>query len=152
MASPSTSIRAAKLTNSPQQDAQINHIKVELTPTEVKALNSTPLVIVSAPGAGKSIKVVSASGQIATYGSAAYATNVNLQLLTDTANDAQYANAIILTSTAARHISFAPVASSGATSKQLIANKDLTVTVATGNPATGDSNVIIHVAYTIVED
>lgn len=152
MAVPSTAIRAAKLTNSPQQEAAINHIKVELTPTEVKALNTTPLIIIPAQGAGKSIKVLSASGQVATYGSAAYATNVNLQLLTDTADDAQYANAIILTSTAARHISFAPVASTGATSKQLISNKDLTLKVATGNPATGDSNVIVHVAYTVVED
>lgn len=152
MAAPSTAIRAAKLSNSPQPEANVQHIKVELTPTEVKALFATPLDIVPAPGAGKAIKVISASGQVATYGSAAYATNVSLQLKTATADDAQFTNAIILTSTAARHINFAPVASTGATSKQFVANQPLQVTVGTGNPATGDSNIILHVAYTIIDE
>lgn len=152
MASPSTEIRAAKLSNSPQGDANIQHIKVELTSTEVKALNTAPLDIVAAPGAGKSIKVISASAQIADFVSAAYATNLWLQLKTNTAGDAQATNSVILSSTVERHLNMAPVVPTGATSQQLVANEPLQAFVATGNPATGDSNLILHVAYCIVED
>jgi hypothetical protein len=152
MASPSTATRASKLVNSPQPEANVQHIKVTLTPTEVKAGFTTALDIIPALGAGKVAKVISASGQIATYGTAPYATNVTLLIKTATADDAQFSNAIILTSTVARHINFAPVASTGSTSKQLISNQPVQVSILTGNPTAGDSNVILHVAYTIIEE
>lgn len=144
-------IRNASLTNSPSQE-QVNHLKVTIPTAEVLTLNTVPVTIVPAPGEGKTIKVLSASAKIATYGGAAYATNLGLQIKTDTAGDAQRTNSVILSSTVARHLDMAPVASSGATSLQLVANKALQAFVATGNPATGTSDLILYVAYSIIED
>jgi hypothetical protein len=151
MASPSIPIRPAKMSNSASPYAEFPAIKVELTPAEIKALFTTPLDIVGSPGPNRAIKVVSAVGQVATYVSAPYATNLNLQLKTATSNDPQVANAILLGSNGARAISFSPYDSTGASSKQVVADQPLQVTVGVANPLNGDSNIILHVSYTIID-
>jgi hypothetical protein len=129
----------------------VQHQKFVLTSAEVLALNATPLELVPAPGAGKAIKVIDACGGVESYNSAAYATNVTLNIITDTADQAQNSSAVLLTSTANRIMDIPKVAPSGATNKQIIENKSLKVQVATGNPATGNSPIVLYVAYSIVD-
>ncbi len=127
--------------------------KFPLTTGQILLLNGTPQTLVAAPGAGKTIRVISATGKL-TYNSIAYTTNLNMQLITDTAVDAQFSEDNILESTATRTLSFDSVdgGASGATDTQLIANKALLLKVATGNPAAGNSAAAIYIWYTIYSE
>jgi hypothetical protein len=129
----------------------VQHKKIVLTSAEVLALFSTPLELVPAPGSGKAIKVVDAAGGVEAYNSAAYATNVTMNIITDTADQAQNSSAVLLTSTANRIVDIPKVAPTGATNKQIIENKSLKVAVGTGNPATGNSPIVLYIAYSIVD-
>lgn len=131
--------------------ASIQHQKFVLTSAEVLALNTTGLELVAAPGVGKAIKLVDACGGVESYNSAAYATNTTLNIITDTADQAQASSAVLLTSTANRIIDIPKVAPSGATNKQIIENKSLKVQVATGNPTGGNSPIVLYVAYSIID-
>lgn len=115
----------------------------------VLTLNGTPITIVAAPGAGKYIEVVSASASM-TFVSAAYAANTTLRLKCAGATIAQLQDTAILLSTVTKNTKFKDVTSAAAGETQIITNAALQVDVATGNPTTGDSNLIVKVVYRIV--
>lgn len=115
----------------------------------VLTLNGTPITIVASPGAGKYIEVVSASATM-TFNSAAYATNTNLQLICAGADVAQVTNPTILIATVTKNTKFVDGQTPTAGQTQIIADTALQVKVATGNPATGDSDIKVKVSYRIV--
>ena len=121
-----------------------------ITTAQLLALNATPQTIVAAPGAGKYVEVISA-GAYTTFVSAAYAANTTMQLITDTATIPQLQDTAILLSTVSKATKFKDVTSATAGQTQIIANKALTVSVATGDPTTGDSDITIKVLYRITE-
>jgi len=118
--------------------------EVTLTPTEVKALNGTPIEVVPAPGVGRANLILVAYASVA-FVSAAYATNTSLTIghagvgLTITGILAATSSKI-----AAAAGTFAAVATTA------VQNAAITVSAASGNPATGDSPVTISVLYTTV--
>ena len=126
--------------------------KANLTIATASVLTSfaTPLLVVAAPAAGYHIEVVTASAKL-TFNTAAYATNLDLELYTDTATIAQQTarllNAIVTTNRL-----FSYVAVTGVADTQLITAKGLYVRTKTGNPITGDSEVRIYVSYRVVQD
>jgi hypothetical protein len=117
-----------------------------LTSAQVLALNTTPLTIVPAVS-GYAIEAVSVVVSI-DYNSSAYATNTNLMIITDTADNPQYKNDALLQQTVDSVYKFPEV--SAGTGTQLIANKALTVTVITGNPTAGDSPIKVFVNYRLI--
>jgi hypothetical protein len=122
---------------------------VELTPAQVKTLNTTPITIVGAVS-GYAIEVVSASVKIA-FNTTAYATNTNLHLHIDGADDnvGQIGNNILLATVDQISSSYAPSnPSSGQT--QVLANAALQVKAANGDPTTGDSTVTVYVNYRLI--
>ena len=121
---------------------------VELTPSQVLSLNSTPITIVGAVS-GYAIEVVSASAKIA-FNTTAYATNTTLTLITSGATEAQSDNSI--DATVARVGKFRHRSTSGSlsTTTQLIANADLQVSVDVGDPTAGDSTVTVFVNYRLI--
>ena len=119
---------------------------LDITSAQVLALNTTPLTIVPAVS-GYAIEAVSVVVSI-DYNSAAYATNTNLLILTDTANNPQYKQDSLLTQTVDAAWKFPEVTPS--TGTQLIANKALTVTVVTGDPTAGDSPIKVFVNYRLI--
>lgn len=126
------------------------YAKKTIATADVLQLNSTPIEILAAPGAGKAIELISWAISI-TFVSAAYVTNTDLQLKTDTADDAQGLSEGVLASTVSRKLKgdftiVAPVS----TNTQIVENKALQVTVKTGNPASGDSDIIIYATYRII--
>lgn len=54
--------------------------KITLTAAQVKALNTTPIALVAAPGAGYFVDVFAVTASIPTYVSAAYATNTTMEV------------------------------------------------------------------------
>ena len=121
--------------------------ELTIASADVLTLNSTPLIIVSAVS-GYSIEVISASVKI-DFGTTAYATNTFIQLLTNGATTAQYGTGI-LNATVATTKKLPEISTTTATTTQLIANADLQVSVKTGNPTAGDSDITIFVNYRLI--
>lgn len=118
--------------------------------TSVLTLNATPLTIVAAPGAGYAIEVISATFS-STFNSVAYATNTEIQVITDTATIEQLSYAAGLAFSVSTHKKMnVKAASATATHTQLIENKAVQVKVATGNPTAGNSDIKVFVFYRII--
>ena len=122
-----------------------------ITSAQVLALNSTPIQIIPSPGAGKYIQIEHSSCKL-TYNSTTYATNTSITLYTDTATRVQHSISSILNATVTRIGAGSPQAVSGATDTQLISDKAVYVSVASGNPTTGNSDIKIYVTYKIVTE
>jgi hypothetical protein len=134
-------------------DSMFNGKTLEATLTiptaSILTLNSIPLQIVSAPGAGKYISILSASACMETYAGTPYATNTILMLICDTAT-LRVASSSILVSIVVNNLPFALVTGGGATDTQMPANKALNVSVLTGDPTAGNSNIKVKVLYNII--
>lgn len=124
--------------------------ELDITTSQVLVLNGTPLEIVAAPGAGYAIEVDKASFKL-TYNSIAYATNTDLEIITDTATIAQRKTSSgAINGTVTQHIIMGEIPSAGATDTQIIENKSLKVQVPTGNPTAGNSGIKIYITYRII--
>lgn len=126
----------------------LQEASLTIASADVLQLNSTPLTIVAAQGAGTAIEVVSASVNIA-FGSVAYATNVNLTIENSGATDTQFALQC-LNSTVSTIRRLNGQTATGTTDTQLLENTDLVVSVATGNPTAGDSDITVYVLYRVI--
>lgn len=123
---------------------------VTVPTASVLLLNGTPYTLLPAPGIGKAIQLLSWSGRIV-YNTTTYAANTTLQIYCDTATAVQGNNTTILPSTASRHLRGQLVDASGTTSTQLVANKALMLNTLTGNPTTGNSDLILYINYQIID-
>jgi hypothetical protein len=104
-------------------------------------LNSTPLTIVAAQGVGTAIEVISTSINL-TYNSAAYATNTTIQVESNGATTPQFRLLNGINQTISSHRSLGRYVSAN-TETQIIENADLMVTVASGDPTAGDSDITV---------
>jgi hypothetical protein len=120
--------------------------KLTIASADVLQLNTTPLTIVAAQGAGTAIEVISASAKL-TYGTVQYATNTVLQLVTAGGNDAQVDWISTFLSTSGSAIGRAVNIYD---KSNLIENAALTVTVETGDPTAGDSDITVYCTYRII--
>jgi hypothetical protein len=121
---------------------------VTIPSADVLTLNTTPVVLIPAQGAGVGILVSEVSFSI-TYGTVAYATNGVLNVGCDTATIAQFSStaAAFLFATVSRTVRAGGVLTTAAGNTQIIANKAITASVATGNPTAGDSVITIQGVY-----
>lgn len=130
----------------------IRATKINVTSAQVLQLNSTPVELIAAPGAGKAIFLVSAAASM-TFNSIAYSANGTLQIRTDTATAAQMTwggNGFLFSSvTTASRGTYA--INSSTTGTQVISNKALNLSVDTGNPANGNSDISIYLTYQIID-
>ena len=122
--------------------------KLTIATVDVLHLNTTPIEIVAAPGVGYAIEVISASMKMV-YNSATYATNTSLELLTAGATNSQASTVIKNSASTIRRFADATTLAS-ATATQLVDNAALNVTVASGDPTAGDSDITIYVTYRII--
>lgn len=130
--------------------SSIQSTSLTIASADVLQLNTTPLTIVEAQGAGKAIEVISAVLKI-DYNTTPYATNTVITLLTFGASVPQADN--LIDATVARIGKFRNRSTSGepSTATQLIANAALTVTVDTGDPTAGDSDIEVFVLYRVID-
>jgi hypothetical protein len=122
--------------------------KLTIATADVLHLNTTPIEIVAAPGAGYAIEVISASMKMV-YVSATYATNTSLELITAGATNSQASTVIKNSASTIRRFADATTLAS-ATATQLVDNAALNVTVSSGDPTAGDSDITIYVTYRII--
>lgn len=126
--------------------------KLSIPSASVLTLNSSPVVIVSAPGVGKAIEVASFAAKL-DFNTTAYtngAGSLRLQLIIDTATDEQSTiGSNFLSSPSSIFRTVGSIIGNG--SDNMAENKDLLVSIEVGDPASGDSDITVYVSYRIIE-
>jgi len=129
--------------------ACIKEASLTIATADVLTLNSAPIEIVAAPGAGFAIEVLSANVSM-TYNSSAYATNTNIIVKTNGATDEQY-GAGVLNATVDMQKKLQEITTTTATDTQIIENASIQASVRTGNPTAGNSDIKVYLTYRIIE-
>ena len=138
---------AVSSANSANNCVCIKSASLTITSAQVLALNSTPLTIVAAQGAGTAIEVISASVKV-DFNTTAYATNTTILITTSGA--AQYQSLFNSAVLASASSTFNSVGKSALAGTNLISNADLTVTVGTGAPTGGNSGITVYITYRVI--
>ena len=125
----------------------IKSASLTIASADVLTLNTTPLTIVAAQGAGYAIEVISASVSIV-FNSAAYAANTTLTLLHSGASFEQAASTT-LDATVTQIANFVKGTPSDSQT-QILSGVDLNVSARTGDPTTGDSDITVNVLYRLI--
>jgi hypothetical protein len=123
-------------------NTDIKRASYVLSSAEVLALNSTPITIVSGV-AGKELQVMSAAVHIK-FASAAYATNTTIAIGTTSDPDGQAQLNCLAASSITRGTM--GLVTTG-TSSNLHGGEDLVISAVSGNPATGNSQVVVDITY-----
>ncbi len=138
--------------NSQNGCACVNEFKLTIATADVLTLNATPIELIAAPGAGFAIEVFSASVKIV-YNTTAYATNTTLQVITS-GSVIEQAELDVLAASASTYKTLPkPLAAVlvAIPTAQLIDNAAVNVTVKTGDPTLGDSDITIYGTYRIIQ-
>lgn len=135
---------------------QILSAEVTILSADVLTLNSNPVQIIPTPGAGKAIEIISASRKL-DFNTTPYATNTRLTLETTSGNveimtwGTGGLNTNLSVSPYFFNIlSAVTTTATSATSQQLFVNEGVFVSVQTGNPTSGDSDIKVYVTYRII--
>lgn len=130
----------------------LNQTKTVTIPSaDVLNIFTTPYLLIPSPGAGYYIQVLTASCKI-NFNTTAYSTNTTLNVLTDTAIRVQHSFSNVLNATLSRISVSSQQSISGAADTQLISDKGVYLKAQTGNPTTGDSDIIIYLTYRIIQE
>lgn len=124
----------------------LNSAQIVLTSGQILALNSTPITLVTGI-AGVEIQVVSAAMHLK-WNSVAYATNTTLAIGSTSDPDGQ-AQLNCLAATSDIMGTFGLVTTG--TSANMHTGENLVVSVASGNPINGNSQIVIDVMYRVVD-
>ena len=126
----------------------VRQASITIPTAEVLTLNSIPVEIVPAPGAGYAIEVLSASVKMV-YNSTAYATNVILQI--ENAGATYPTDKLqCLDATVSMFKQLSSLSTSTVSNTQMLENAALNVTVSGGEPTTGNSDIKVYVTYRIM--
>jgi len=139
-------VEAVAYANQVNECICIHEASLTIASADVLTLNTTPIEIVAATGAGTAIEVLSASMKMV-YNSTPYATNTALSLVTNTADLFQFETELAQIADC-----FSKFGSEDAAPDniQFVENEALQVTVGTGNPTAGDSDIKVYVTYRII--
>jgi len=127
----------------------IIHNRIPITSADILTLNSVPIELVPAPPVGYALMLYKVSSKI-TFNTTAYATNTNLQINTGDMIHAE--SDAILPALGTRHYAIGNYAPTVAgLTNQYIENSAMMLTVETGDPTAGDSNIVLYIYYIIVK-
>lgn len=125
---------------------EILHTEVDLTTAELLALFTTPKELVSTPGTKYVHEFISAV-LILDYNSAAYATRGDLRVKENDESGTTLSDTIALADLMDNTADTVRTMQALSADVALTAGAALVLTVATGNPVTGDSPLRVRVAY-----
>lgn len=130
--------------------ASISTATVSVSSAEILAINTTPKVIISAPGAGKFIQVISIMGSL-DFVSSAYATNFQLEFRYNATSASLAAAAWNIAQTEDKIFRFQLNSNTTGEANASIINQPVTLNESTGNPTTGDGTLKVYITYRIVD-
>ncbi len=120
-----------------------------LTSAQILALNTTPITLIAAPGAGYAINLISVMGSL-TFATAAYATHTELDIIDATSSAVLFKDTATLLAATASKVATVPVNTNSNAGLVVTANAAVNATVATGNPATGAGTLKLYTTYNII--
>ena len=126
----------------------IRDTTITIATADVLTLNTTPVEIVPAPGAGYAIQVVAASFGL-TFNTTAYATNVTIGIGQASSEPQVELQCLDATVNTIRNIN--PHSATATTDTQIKENHSLIVSTRTGDPTAGDSDLKVYLTYKIIE-
>ena len=129
--------------------ADVRAVKVALSSAQILALNTTPIQMIAAPGAGLAIQVIGAFIDIL-FNTAAYVANPNFNLITNTATIQQFTHPFVFTASIATLRGLDHSLAVGAADTQIIANQALNAFTLIGDPTVGDSPANVYITYRII--
>lgn len=134
---------SAVITKSIAADQSGFYSRTNIVTGNVLTLNGTPVQLAPVPGASE---IIVPSGILfsLTWNSIAYTTNLNLALIYDTGTLFLTGDSTTLAKTA-DHIAYYPITADP--SGGIIQTKKLSLTVQTGNPAAGNSDLMVYLFY-----
>lgn len=121
-------------------------VKVSLSSAQILALNTTPVTLVAAPGAGKIIQPIAVMFNLV-YNTTTYATNILAQIRY-AGISANFITSTILGLTASTLARL--LASTSLTFAAVPSNTALILDTQTGNPTTGNSTMDVYLTYTVI--
>ena len=125
----------------------IKEVKLEIPTASVLTLNSVPIELIAAPGAGFAVELISVSMKMV-FNSVAYATNTKLRIITTGATQEQVEfHTAVLSSASSTFNGISKASQSGT---NLIENAAVNATVDVGDPTAGDSDITIYATYRII--
>lgn len=124
---------------------------VSIPSAEVLTLNSVPVEIVAAQGAGTIIDPISAVALMSNL-TTPYATNVFFQIKLSTATQPIFNSGVFINRVIASpsYEKFQPTQSTITSNDNMVANQPLVATVGTGNPTAGDGDIQLWVYYRVI--
>lgn len=133
-----------------QAGIEYGFLKVAIPTADCLTLNSVPITILTAPGAGKSVMLNGIPSYSLTFAAAAFATNTTLNLLIDTATlGTNQLYEVDISQAASTIIDMTKVAV--AVGPQYIANKALVLQLETGDATGGGtSSITMYVPYKVI--
>jgi hypothetical protein len=126
-------------------------IQVTIPSAQVLTSNTTPVILIAAPGAGYYINVINIKNKML-FRTAAYTTNLGGRVGFPTATINAFNLNDILDATLTKRTQ-PPIITDTATVAsvtQYLENQPLQYTTATGNPAAGDGDLVIDITFQIL--
>jgi hypothetical protein len=124
--------------------------KTTLTVAELLSIDTSPITLLAAPGAGKLIQIITCEWRVR-FATAAYTGSTTLFFRYAGGNAVILTSSAPLVSTTSRIGKINTSASSGATSIQGLENAGIVLSAGgSGNPSTGDSEVDLYLSYKII--
>jgi len=121
--------------------------KVSLSAAQIKTANSVPIALISAPGAGKAIEVISALVNFQ-YGTVAFDSgSTAFELQINTATTHQFLSSGFLNGTSNVFTRMGEVSSS---TTQIMANEPLNFALSGADATVGDSTIDLYINYRII--
>ena len=130
-------------------DIATKTVKISLTSAEILALNAIPKVLVSAPGAGKIIRVISAMMKVA-FNTQAYTTNVVCAVQYNGTSTNILSNSMLSSAETTISQQLASTSISFTTGSSDPVNKAVVLKATAGDPTTGDSPMDVYLTYTVI--
>lgn len=121
--------------------------KVTLSSAQILALNTTPIQLVAAPGAGKAINVISVSVRN-NFGTTAYSSIGGLEVIS--ASGSQEQAQVISAFLNSASSTFSRMQLFSHQNVQIVENDALNITVGVSDPTLGDGTVDVYVTYEII--
>ncbi len=127
----------------------VNFIDVTISSAEILNLNSSPKVLIPAPGAGKIIDVISVEAYL-NYNSIAYATNTNLFISYNASGAELHSLAFGIAAGAFDYFTKIVLNNQNTFNTSIRVNTPLIAYISGGNPTAGNSIIKMFIAYRII--
>jgi hypothetical protein len=129
---------------------ELKSFEVTIPSAQVLTLNSSPVTLVPAQGAGLGIELICASGTI-NYNSVPYDTNTQMRILCQTGSAQANFGSLLLASSTQTRKALMTISPSDVGQGTIVADQPLQITVHNGEALNGDSSLVIRGLFRVIQ-